>query len=202
MRTLTRRGLMAGALTVLAPVAQLTTAQAEEDETPGTIRIKSDGSVELDMESTLAVEARPGLEAVEESVAEELAAEEPPSLGRAIADFGLAYVGYPYVAAGNTPAGFDCSGFTQWVMLNVLGVDIGHALEGQPAVGYWIEWGAWAPGDLVFFQNTYKPGLSHDGIYVGDGLMVHAANETTGVLVSSLYSDYYAPRYWGATRLV
>lgn len=124
-----------------------------------------------------------------------------PTVGESIAGFALAYVGYPYVAAGNTPAGFDCSGFTQWVMLNVLGVDIGHGLEGQPAAGWWVDYGAWQPGDLVFFQNTYKPGLSHVGIYIGDGLIVHAENEGTGVRISSIFSDYYSSRYWGAVRV-
>mgnify|MGYP000630878253 CR=1 FL=1 len=125
----------------------------------------------------------------------------PPTAGEAIVDFALQYVGYPYVWAGNTPAGFDCSGFTQYVILNTLGIDIGHGLEGQPGAGAWVDDGAWLPGDLVFFQNTYKAGLSHNGIYIGDGLFVHAENEGTGVVISSIYSDYYGPRYWGAVRV-
>lgn len=124
-----------------------------------------------------------------------------PTVGESITGFALTYVGYPYVAAGNTPAGFDCSGFTQWVMLNVLGIDIGHGLDGQPAAGGWVDYGAWLPGDLVFFQNTYKAGLSHVGIYIGDGLFVHSENESTGVMISSMYSAYYGGRYWGAVRV-
>ncbi len=196
MRTLTRRGLMAGALAVLAPATHLTLAQAEE-ETPGIIRVKSDGTVDFELESTLAVEARPGSEP-----AEQAAAEEQLSLGQSIANFALTYVGYPYVAAGNSPSGFDCSGFSQFVMLNMLGWDIGHGVEGQPAAGYWIDWDGWMPGDLIFFQNTYKAGVSHVGIYIGDGLFVHAENYGTGVVVTSLYSAYYLAHYWGATRLI
>jgi len=124
-----------------------------------------------------------------------------PSLGGSIAGFAMGYVGYPYVAAGNGPGGFDCSGFTQFVMLNVVGIDIGHAVEGQPWNGAWVNWGAWAPGDLVFFANTYRPGISHTGIYIGDGLFVHAENEGTGVVVTSIYSAYYAARYYGAVRV-
>lgn len=124
-----------------------------------------------------------------------------PSPGEQIAAFALRYLGYPYVWAGNTPAGFDCSGFTQFVVLNVLGIDIGHGLQGQPSAGAWVEWGAWQPGDLVFFQNTYQPGLSHVGIYLGDGQFIHAENEGTGVVISSIYSAYYASRYWGAVRI-
>lgn len=127
--------------------------------------------------------------------------EPKPAAGDVITGFALAYVGYPYVAAGNTPGGFDCSGFTQFVILNTLGIDIGHGLGGQPGAGWWVDYGAWLPGDLVFFQNTYQAGLSHVGIYIGDGLFVHAENEGTGVTISSMYSAYYGSRYWGAVRI-
>ncbi|MGH2559974.1 MAG: C40 family peptidase [Thermomicrobiales bacterium] len=123
----------------------------------------------------------------------------PP--GQQIAGVAMAYLGYPYVWAGNTPAGFDCSGFTQYIVLTTLGIDIGHAVEGQPAAGAWIDYGAWLPGDLIFFQNTYRAGISHVGIYIGDGLFIHAENEGTGVVISSLYDGYYGPRYWGAVRV-
>ncbi len=56
------------------------------------------------------------------------------------------------------------------------------------------------PGDMVFFSNTYKRGLSHAGIYIGNGKFVHAENESTGVMVSSLSTPYYSSRYTGATR--
>jgi cell wall-associated NlpC family hydrolase len=124
-----------------------------------------------------------------------------PPVGDLIVSFAMSYVGYPYVAGGNTPAGFDCSGFSEFVILNVLGVDIGHAVEGQPAMGAWVDYGAWQPGDLIFFQNTYRDGISHVGIYIGNGQIVHAENEDTGVTISSISSDYYGPRYWGAIRV-
>jgi cell wall-associated NlpC family hydrolase len=124
-----------------------------------------------------------------------------PPVGDQIAGVAMSYFGYPYVWAGNTPAGFDCSGFTQFVVLSTIGYDIGHAVEGQPASGAWIDYGAWMPGDLIFFQNTYRAGISHAGIYIGDGLFIHAENEGTGVVISSLYDGYYGPRYWGAVRV-
>jgi cell wall-associated NlpC family hydrolase len=136
--------------------------------------------------------------------AEDFAAEEVelPASGQFIADYALQFVGYPYVYAGNGPGGFDCSGFTQYVVLNMLGIDIGHDVAGQTGSGYWVEWGAWQPGDLVFFANTYRAGVSHVGIYIGDGQFVHAENEGTGVTISSVWSDYYSAHYYGATRLV
>ena len=122
--------------------------------------------------------------------------------GQAIANFALQFQGYPYVYAGNTPSGFDCSGFTQYVILNTLGIDIGHGVEGQTGYGYYVEWGAWQPGDLVYFANTYRAGISHTGVYIGDGQFIHAENEGTGVVISSVYSDYYSGHYATAIRLV
>lgn len=121
--------------------------------------------------------------------------------GQNIAQFALQFVGYPYVWAGNTPAGFDCSGFTQYVYGAMLGIDITHSTGIQAASGAWVDWGTWMPGDLVSFAGTWGPGITHVGIYIGDGQFVHAENETTGVTISSLYSDYYGGHYYGAVRL-
>lgn len=121
--------------------------------------------------------------------------------GDVIAGFAMQFLGYPYVWAGNTPAGFDCSGFTQYVVLNTVGIDIGHGTAGQTAYGAYVEWGAWQPGDLVYFANTYGAGISHAGIYIGDGQFIHAENASTGVTISSIYSDYYAGHYYGAFRM-
>jgi cell wall-associated NlpC family hydrolase len=110
-------------------------------------------------------------------------------VGASIVAFALQFVGYPYVWAGNAPAGFDRSGFSEYVILNTPGVDVGRGLDGQPGAGAWVDYGAWQRGDLIFFQNTYQAGLAHVG------------NEGTGVVVGSLSSDCYASRYWGAVRV-
>lgn len=126
--------------------------------------------------------------------------EKPTRSGQFIADFAMQFVGYPYVWAGNTPAGFDCSGFTQYVILNTVGYDIGHASGGQMSYGSWVDAGDLQPGDLVFFAGTYGGGVSHTGVYIGDGQFVHAENPGTGVTVSWLWSDYYGAHYCGAMR--
>ncbi len=120
--------------------------------------------------------------------------------GQHIADFALQFQGYPYAWAGNGPGGFDCSGFTQYVLLNTVGIDIGHGVAEQTNHGAWVEWGEWQPGDLVYFAGTYRPGISHTGVYIGDGQFIHAENEGTGVVISSLDSEYYAGHYYGAYR--
>lgn len=131
------------------------------------------------------------------------AAPQPSSAGQAIANFAVQYQGYPYVWAGNTPSGFDCSGFTQYVVQNTLGIDITHSTELQMSYGSPVGWEAWQPGDLVFFTGTYEGGwITHTGVYIGDGLMIHAENESTGVKISNITSGYYASHYYAAIRLV
>jgi len=57
------------------------------------------------------------------------------------------------------------------------------------------------PGDIVFFKNTYRRGISHVGIYISGDKFVHASNSRSTVKISSLSSSYYAPRYIGARRM-
>ncbi len=121
--------------------------------------------------------------------------------GNAIVDYALGYEGYPYVWATHGPYSFDCSGFTYWVIRNVVGKDIGYGLWSQVAAGTPVGRGSLQPGDLVFFQNTYKAGLSHVGIYIGGDQFIHAENENTGVKISSLSSNYYSSRWYGAVRI-
>jgi cell wall-associated NlpC family hydrolase len=121
--------------------------------------------------------------------------------GNAMANFAMRYVGYPYVWATHGPSSFDCSGFTYWVTKNVTGANIGTGLWTQWAAGTPVSRSALQPGDLVFFQNTYKAGLSHVGVYIGNNQFVHAENENTGVRVSDLNSNYYGSRWLGARRM-
>ena len=121
--------------------------------------------------------------------------------GQAIADYAMQFLGDAYVYAGNQPGGFDCSGFTEYVILNTLGIDIGHGTAGQTAFGSAVEWGSWLPGDLVFFADTFEPGISHVGIAIGGSQMIHAENESTGVTISDITSEYYASHYYSTNRL-
>ena len=120
--------------------------------------------------------------------------------GNDIVDVAMRYEGHPYVYAGEGPKAFDCSGFTMFVINKTLGIDIPHDMAVQYDMGNPVNRTALQPGDLVFFKNTFRRGLSHTGIYIGGGQFIHAENESTGVRVSELDSDYYSSRWFGAVR--
>lgn len=109
----------------------------------------------------------------------------------------LRFIGTPYVFGGTSPSGFDCSGYVQHVFA-MLGMHIPRTADAQYYAGQSIH-GDMSQGDLVFFQ-TYAPGVSHVGIYLGHGRFVHASSH--GVMVSNLSDSYWRVRYIGAKRLV
>ncbi len=110
------------------------------------------------------------------------------------------FLGLPYVWGGHALSGFDCSGFT-WYVYRLMGISIPlHDLAGQMRSGPAVAPSSLKAGDLVFFVNTYKPGLSHAGIYIGKGLFIDAADEMHGITLSDLTDGYWASRYLGATR--
>ena len=112
------------------------------------------------------------------------------------------YNGAKYVWGGSSPKGFDCSGFTWYVYKKATGMDITHGVEEQWQLGHSVGRDDWQPGDIVFFENTFERGLSHVGIFMSGKDFIHAENEETGVVISSLDSDYYSQHYAGARRLL
>lgn len=112
------------------------------------------------------------------------------------------YKGAKYKMGGESPKGFDCSGFTWYVYQKVTGMDIGRTVQDQWGHGHSVSKGSVNPGDIVFFKNTFEHGLSHCGISLGGTKFIHAENEDTGVVISDLNSDYYTDHYAGARRLL
>ena len=108
-------------------------------------------------------------------------------------------LGVPYKWGGTSPSGFDCSGFVYYV-LNTLGIKASRTLTTMYAQGTEVAKSELKPGDIVFFKNTYKTGLSHVGIYVGGGQFIHAPSTGKVVSYADLNSDYYISHYYGAVR--
>ena len=104
------------------------------------------------------------------------------------------YVGYPYVWGGSSPStSFDCSGFVSYVY-NQCGWDFGR-LGAQGLYNISARTSSPKPGDLVFFTGTYDtPGISHVGIYVGDGWMLHCGDPISYANLNTSYwqSHFYA----------
>jgi len=121
--------------------------------------------------------------------------------GQALADAARRYLAYPYAWGGSSPGGFDCSGFTMYVANQALGHRLGRDTGAQIGAGRAVDARELQPGDLVFFVNTYQPGLSHVGIYIGGGQMIGAASERTGVAIANVWDGYWGPRFYAARRL-
>ncbi|CQR73089.1 Gamma-DL-glutamyl hydrolase precursor [Sporomusa ovata DSM 2662] len=110
------------------------------------------------------------------------------------------YMGVPYVWGGTTPAGWDCSGYTQYVMKES-GITIPRTAAEQFNSGIAVNKNDLKIGDLVFF-TTYKAGASHVGFYMGDGKFIHASSVAKQVTINSLSEDYYTEHYIGARRYI
>ena len=110
--------------------------------------------------------------------------------------------GSRYVMGGTSRSGFDCSGFVRYVLSTTDGVSIPRTAAEQYYHGLPIPVQSMEPGDLVFFKNTYKRGISHVGIYAGEGKFIHAANSHKGVRMDLLNAPYYWSHFAGARRVL
>ncbi|MCL2402483.1 MAG: SH3 domain-containing protein [Oscillospiraceae bacterium] len=125
------------------------------------------------------------------------------ALGQEIVDFALGYLGWRYVFGGASPAaGFDCSGFVQYIFRSF---DIGITRtattqfnnDGIPVLRDELQ-----PGDLVFFSNNGGRSISHVGLYIGNCEMIHASNARVGVVITSLNSPQRINGWQGGRRIV
>ncbi|QOD94790.1 C40 family peptidase [Chryseoglobus sp. 28M-23] len=102
-----------------------------------------------------------------------------------VVQVGLQYQGVPYRWGGSTPAGFDCSGFVQYVYAQ-FGIALPHSVRGQAAMGTPISRADARAGDIVIFND-----MSHNGIYMGGGQILDAPYAGKSVTVRPLWTDAY-----------
>lgn len=122
-----------------------------------------------------------------------------PTLVSKILSTAKKYIGVPYKWGGTTPRGFDCSGYVQYVF-NAHGIELPRTSSEQYYEGKKVSKANLQAGDLVFF-NTSGRGVSHVGIYMGNGQFIHAST-SRGITIDELDSVYWRSRYLGARRIL
>lgn len=129
-------------------------------------------------------------------------AQETLSLRSAILNCAKQYIGVPYVTGGETPRGFDCSGFTCYVF-GKAGVELNRSVYYQLGQGVIVAREELQCGDLVIFSNTGSSGgfASHIGIYIGNDQIIHAS-ASRGIAIDSLSAPYYTQHYQCARRIL
>ena len=120
------------------------------------------------------------------------------TLGARVIELAQTWLGVPYAFGGCSRSGVDCSCLVQNVYV-VLGVHLPRVAVDQ--FNATIPVTDPQPGDLVFFANTYEPGISHVGIYIGNGMQINAPTTGQVVSVAPVFTGYWGAHYAGAHRV-
>lgn len=121
--------------------------------------------------------------------------------GAAILAKAVTYLGTPYVYGGASPSGFDCSGFVYYVY-GTFGISVGRTPDAQYSAGTVVDKSSLQPGDIVLFAGTAGGGISHSGIYAGNGQFIHSPNSRSTVSYSDLTSGYWSEHFYCGVRVV
>ncbi|MCL2372419.1 MAG: C40 family peptidase [Defluviitaleaceae bacterium] len=118
-----------------------------------------------------------------------------------IISFAMNYLGRPHVMGGNGPNSFDCSGFMSYILRHH-GISVNRSSFDMARNGTHVYRQDIQPGDLLFFTTNGTGRISHVGMYMGGGEMIHAASWNTGVRIDNINQQYYVSRFVTARRVI
>jgi cell wall-associated NlpC family hydrolase len=110
------------------------------------------------------------------------------------------YIGIRYRFGGQTPSGFDCSGFVRYMFGKVFDMQLPRTSREMSSIGTRVPFCDLKPGDLVFFRNKRNQ-INHVGIFVGDGTFVHSSL-SRGITSDRLHEKYFETRFAAAVRIL
>lgn len=125
----------------------------------------------------------------------------PQGSAASVVEFVRSQVGKAYVWGSVGPNAYDCSGLVM-AAYNRIGIGLPHYSVDQYGYGYAVSMNNLQPGDLLFYTTNGTGNISHVGVYIGDGMMVHASSPSVGVIMTNIYQNWYQSRFIGARRLI
>lgn len=156
-----------------------TKSQAEKDQEAAEQKAQEEAAAQEQSRAASRSESRSSLTGAAATSTTSVPTAPASASGQALASYALQFQGYPYVAGGNQPSGWDCSGFVQWVFAQ-FGVSLPHNSGAQMGVGSSVgSIAEAAPGDII--ANS-----QHAAIYIGNGMVINALNPAQGTQVTSL----------------
>lgn len=175
--------------------AQIAQLEKEEAERQAKLAAEARAAAKKAAQEEAARKARTAAATVGKSTSSRTASVSVPSSASnsEVVSIAMSYLGCPYVWAGSSPSGFDCSGFVMYVF-NKVGVGLPHSSRMQYGCGSPVGRGELQAGDLVFFGNP----IHHVGIYIGGGKMIHAAGTGKDVRIGTVWQS----NYYGACRII
>ena len=177
------------ALTAALPIvsfADETTAAVKEDKmVVRIIHLDENGNLLEEDKQTATEETESSEETTDKEAEAELEAaiEVENDLRSEIVTYALQFVGNRYKYGGTNPnTGVDCSGFTSYVMRHAAEVELPHSSGGQSRMGRQVSSSEMRPGDIICYGSGKR--INHVALYIGNGQIVHASTERTGIKVS------------------
>lgn len=125
----------------------------------------------------------------------------PQGSAASVVEFVRSQVGKAYVFGSVGPNAYDCSSLVMAAYKRI-GISLPHYSVDQYGYGYAVSMNNLQPGDLLFYTTNGTGNISHVGVYIGDGMMVHASSPSVGVIMTNIYQNWYQSRFIGARRLI